>query len=79
MPTVLRFNGLRVVIYPNDHAPAHVHVIGDGCEALFSVETSNVELLENYGFAERRLGQIRTNLVMHQADLREAWRQIHGY
>ncbi|WHZ20694.1 MAG: hypothetical protein OJF55_002843 [Rhodanobacteraceae bacterium] len=28
MPTILRLGGLRVVIYPNDHRPAHVHVIG---------------------------------------------------
>ena len=28
MPTVLRLGGLRVVIYPNDHSPPHVHVIG---------------------------------------------------
>lgn len=35
MPTVLRIDGLRVVIYPNDHRPAHVHVIGRRCEALF--------------------------------------------
>jgi hypothetical protein len=26
MPTVMRFDGLRVLIYPNDHRPAHVHV-----------------------------------------------------
>jgi hypothetical protein len=30
MPTVLRVGGLRVVIYPNDHPPAHVHVLGPG-------------------------------------------------
>src|SRR5437868_3887052 len=35
MPTVHRFDGLRVVIYPNDHRPAHVHVIGAGGEAVF--------------------------------------------
>ncbi len=79
MPTVLRFDGLRVVVYPNDHAPAHVHVIGDGCEARFSVETSQVDLLENYGFSDRRVRQIRATLIMHQTELREAWRQIHGY
>ncbi len=33
MPSVSRINGLRVVIYPNDHKPAHVHVIGSGREA----------------------------------------------
>jgi hypothetical protein len=30
MVTVLRVDGLRVVIYVNDHVPAHVHVFGDG-------------------------------------------------
>jgi hypothetical protein len=30
MPTVLRIGGLRVVIYLNDHPPAHVHVLGPG-------------------------------------------------
>ncbi|PZR07749.1 MAG: DUF4160 domain-containing protein, partial [Azospirillum brasilense] len=30
MVTVLRVHGLRVVIYANDHDPAHVHVFGDG-------------------------------------------------
>jgi len=26
---------LRVVVYPNDHRPAHVHVMDGGCEAVF--------------------------------------------
>src|ERR671914_632509 len=30
MPTVLRVGGLRFAVYPNDHPPAHVHVIGPG-------------------------------------------------
>lgn len=30
MVTVLRAQGLRVVIFTNDHPPAHVHVFGDG-------------------------------------------------
>lgn len=37
MPTVLRFSGLRVVVYPNDHRPARVHVIGRDCEAVFNL------------------------------------------
>jgi hypothetical protein len=37
MPTVDDIDGLRVVIYPNDHRPAHVHVIGNGCEAVFKL------------------------------------------
>jgi hypothetical protein len=27
---MLRRSGLRVVIFSNDHEPAHVHVFGDG-------------------------------------------------
>ena len=30
MVTVLRAQGLRVVIFANDHQPAHVHIFGDG-------------------------------------------------
>ena len=30
MVTVLRIDGLRVVIFVDDHQPAHVHVFGDG-------------------------------------------------
>jgi hypothetical protein len=35
MPTVFRFDGLRVVIYPADQRPEHVHVEGAGGEAVF--------------------------------------------
>jgi len=37
MPTVDKIGSLRVVIYPNDHRPAHVHVIGKDCEAVFKL------------------------------------------
>jgi Domain of unknown function (DUF4160) len=30
MVTVVRAGALRLVIYPDDHDPPHVHVIGDG-------------------------------------------------
>jgi len=37
MPTVLTLNGLKVVIYPADHRPAHVHVQGAGFEIVFDL------------------------------------------
>ncbi len=37
MPTILWFGNLRVVIYPHDHLPEHVHVIGPDCEAVFEL------------------------------------------
>ncbi len=35
VPTVLQIDGLRVVVYLNDHRPAHVHVVGAEGEAVF--------------------------------------------
>ncbi len=55
VPTVMRFDGLRVVVYSNDHRPAHIHVIGRGCEAVFNLNCSAgpAEVRENYGFPKR--------------------------
>ena len=60
MPTVLRFDGLRVVIYPADHRPAHVHVIGAAGEAVFILHCPDgpPELRESYGFDRRALNRI---------------------
>ena len=64
MPTVLRIGGLRVVIYPNDHRPAHVHVIGEGHEAVFNLQCPNGPpgLRENYGFSGRDVSRIKAAL-----------------
>ncbi|HXM22777.1 MAG TPA: DUF4160 domain-containing protein [Terriglobales bacterium] len=80
MPTVLRFEGLRVVIYPNDHRSAHVHVIGRGCEAVFNLDcpAGAVELRENYGFSPRELRHIGNVLTHHMAELSASWESIHG-
>ena len=60
VPTVRTFDGLRVVVYPNDHRPAHVNVIGRGREAVLNLNcpAGPVELRENYGFPSRELSHI---------------------
>jgi hypothetical protein len=80
MPTVLRFDGLRVVIYPNDHRPAHVHVIGKGREALFSLNcrAGPVELRENYRFSSGEISRIKVELTKHANELCQKWEEIHG-
>ncbi len=80
MPTVLIVFGLRVVIYPNDHRPAHVHVMGGGCEAVFKLHCPDglPELRENYGFSQKELGKISSALKTHLAMLCQEWRNIHG-
>jgi hypothetical protein len=67
LPAVLRFAEVRVVIYRNDHRPAHVHVIGRGCEAVFNLNcpAGPVELRENYGFPRREIAWIESMLTDH--------------
>ena len=80
MPTVLTILGLRVVVYPNDHRPAHVHVIGRGNEAVFNLNcpTGPVELRENYGFSQRDLERIAGELAAQLSVCCAGWRQYHG-
>jgi len=80
MPTVLRFGSFRVVIYPNDHRPAHVHVVGSDHEAVFALNCPDgpITIRENYGCSTRELSRIAQNLLENLLGLCEAWRRMHG-
>ena len=80
MPTLLRLGSLRVVIYPNDHWPAHVHVIGQGNSAIFNLNcpAGPLSLRTNFGFSDRQLHDIRAKLLDHVAELCTVWEEIHG-
>ena len=80
MPTVLRLGRLRVVVYPNDHRPAHVHVIGQQREAVFRLNCPRgpVELRENYRFPAVEISAIRGELTRALAQLCSEWERIHG-
>ena len=76
MPTVLRVGGLRVVIYPNDHPPAHVHVLGPGWAVVVNLIGPRVREVINCSEDEaRRALQL---IVDHQAELMDTWRRFHG-
>jgi hypothetical protein len=76
----MRLDALRVVVYPNDHRPAHVHVIGRGLESVFNLNcpAGPVELRENYGFPTRELTHILAALTANLRHLCRAWEHIHG-
>jgi len=79
VPTVLRVDGLRVVIYPNDHSPSHVHVIGANGEAVFVLNcpAGPPTLRETYGFKSRVLRNIATELTKALHILCRAWESMH--
>ena len=79
MPTVVRIRALRVVVYPNDHLPAHVHVIGGGCEAVFNLNCPDgpPELRENFGFSFAHVNRIKIALANDVEHLCSEWSKIH--
>ena len=81
MPTIARLaGGYRVVVYPNDHRPDHVHVVGADREAVFLLNCPDGPpvLRESFGFGSRDLTRIRDDLARVLSTLCDAWRRIHG-
>jgi hypothetical protein len=79
MVTIHRALGLRVVIFVDDHEPAHVHVFGDG-EAKINLAGpgDEPELVWAVGMTR---GEVRKAMALvreHRRDFAARWRQIHG-
>lgn len=81
MPTVLRLGGLRIVIYPNDHSPPHVHVIGPAGEAIFRLNCPQgpSTLRESIGFKVAELNRLEASLATEMGRLCSEWERIHGH
>lgn len=76
MPTVMQFNGLRVVIYYADHDPAHVHVLGAGNEARINIITN--EVMSNFGFSRAEIRTIKAEIAANQQTLLQRWIEFNG-
>lgn len=69
-----------MAIYPNDHRPVHIHVIGNGCEAVFRLNcpAGPVELRESLRFPVQTLGSIVAVLAADLVYLCNERGKIHG-
>ncbi|MFN3854142.1 MAG: DUF4160 domain-containing protein [Phreatobacter sp.] len=76
----MRIGACRVVVYPDDHRPSHVHLIGHGYEPVFQLNCPDgpVALREHHGFPRHELGRFRTDIEANLAELCRRWRIIHG-
>ena len=68
------------MIWPNDHAPPHVHVIGPGLASRFDLlcDLNTVRLKSHDGFTLGQLRAIEKYLVNNLHILCKAWGTIHG-
>lgn len=82
MPNVLPpLKGWRVVIFPNDHRPPHVHVIGVQEHARFELlcDLEQVQLMSSTGFSLSHIRLIAHYLHAHLAHLCDEWGRIHDH
>lgn len=73
MQTIFAIGGTRIVMYPNDHAPAHFHVIGAGFEVVIEIGSWRVIR----GRARRGLyADALAWAVANEAHLSAAWMEL---
>ena len=79
MVTVFRAHGLRVIIFVDDHQPAHVHVFGDG-HAKINLHGADgaPELVWAEGMTRAEIRRALRIVLEQQTLLLARWEDIHG-
>lgn len=77
--TVFRALGLRVIIFVDDHLPAHVHVFGDG-DAKINLRSADgsPELVWVEGMTRVEFRRAMRIVLEQQVLLLARWEEIHG-
>jgi hypothetical protein len=67
------------VIHSNDHEPAHIHVVGKGCEAKIQLEGERgLELVWQVGFGYGDMRKVMMETEARRKEFLARWREIHG-
>jgi histidinol phosphatase-like PHP family hydrolase len=79
MVTIYRAHGLRIVIFTDDHEPAHVHVFGDGHAKINLAGPDGApDLIWADGMKRNEARRAMQVVIERQAEFLARWRQIHG-
>jgi hypothetical protein len=79
MITVLRESGFRVVIFSDDHEPAHVHAYADGeAKINLSGPGNRPQLVWAVAMTRADIRRCMKLVEDHQTALLARWKQIHG-
>ena len=79
MPTVLRVDGLRFIIWPDDHLPPHVHAYSADGSAKIAIGTATARphLITVSQLPRKQTADALRAVEANQAVLLEAWESIH--
>ena len=75
MPTIALVAGVRIVIYPKDHLPPHLHAMLAEHEAMISIVTG--DLLEG-SLPRAKLRAIQEWLAAHREEVAYVWQEIRA-
>lgn len=79
MVTIYRAHGLRIVIFTDDHEPAHVHVFGDGHAKINLIgPDGGPELIWAEGMKRNEVRRAMDVVIEQQVGFLARWREIHG-
>lgn len=79
MVTVFRAHGLRVIVFVDDHLPAHVHVFGDGQAKINLCGAAGApELVWAEGMTRAEVRRALRIVLEQQVFLLARWKDIHG-
>lgn len=79
MVTIHRAHGLRIVIYTDDHEPAHVHVFGDGHAKInLTGAGGGPELVWAEDMKRNEVRRAMQIVTEQRAVFLARWREIHG-
>lgn len=75
MPTIALVAGVRIIIYPKDHLPPHLHAILAEHEAMISIVTGDV--LEG-SLPRAKLRAVQKWLEAHREEVAFVWQEIRA-
>ncbi len=78
MVTIFRAEGLRFVIFVDDHAPAHLHVIGDGEAKINLLGPGAPHLIWADGMKRSDVRRAMRIVTEQRTLFLERWTEIHG-
>ena len=80
IPTVLRKDGFEVMIFLNDHRPAHVHVFKAEGELVVHLGSATTPPSVRINIDVSKADERKALMIVgeHQAELLREWRRIHG-
>jgi Domain of unknown function (DUF4160) len=81
MPTIIKQDGFRIVIYPNDHTPAHVHVLKADGEVRIDLRNEKTlpSLMSVRGkISDKDVMRALSLVTEYQIELLAKWEEIHN-